>query len=158
MGRGEQRSQATDPRWQWPPGDEEAPALADFKALCYEFARRTGGHVESVSDGRFPPSFHHVVIAFRDRRVAVLCHQTLPLLALAAPPGESSFWPLSFVDDPAIGSAIAAVSRIRLLTAAELDMDWSRAAAHPPAALAQGKDLTYWRPGSVGDVIFNMWD
>jgi hypothetical protein len=158
MGQGKQRSQVTNLRWQWPSGDEEAPELADFKTACYEVARQTGGRVESASDGCFPPNFHRVVIAFRDRRVAVLCHQTLSLLALATPPVESSIWPLSFIDDPAIGPAIAGLLRVRLLTAAELELDWSRAATHPPAEVAYEEDLKYWRPGSVGDVIFNGWD
>ncbi|MFE9500579.1 hypothetical protein [Streptomyces collinus] len=158
MGRGKQRSQVTNPRWQWPTGDEEAPGLAEFKTACYEVARQTGGRVESASKGRFPPNFHRVVIAFRDRRVAVLCHQTLSLLALATPPVESSIWPLSFIDDPAIGPAIAALVRVRLLTAAELELDWSRAATRPPAEVAYEEDLKYWRPGSVGEVIFNGWD
>jgi hypothetical protein len=159
MGRGRRPKNDTDTRWQWPSGGGRAPGLAAFKSACYEIARRTGGHVESASHGRFPPNFHDAVLAYRDRRAAVLCHQSLPLLALAEPPARASWsWPISFVDDPSIGPPLATMLRVRLLTAAELDLDWSRTAAYPPAEVAYRQDMEYWRPGSVGDVIFNSWD
>lgn len=65
---------------------------------------------------------------------------------------------MSFIDDPSIGLVLATMLRVRLLTAAELDLDWSRTATYPPAEVAYREDMEYWRPGSVGDVIFNHWD
>ena len=65
---------------------------------------------------------------------------------------------MSFIDDSSIGPLLAAMLQVRLLTAAELVLDWSRTATYPPAEVAHRADMEYWRPGSVGDVIFNFWD
>jgi hypothetical protein len=62
------------------------------------------------------------------------------------------------LDEPSIGPPLATLLQVRLLTAAELELDWSRAATYPPEEVADRRDMEYWRPGSVGDVIFNFWD
>jgi hypothetical protein len=161
MGRNDRKTDRPDTgthRWKWPSSDGPAPELRVFKTACYEIARRTGGLVERVSDGSFPPNFHDAVLARHDRTVAVLCHHWLPLLALADVPADSGWgFRMSFVDDPSIGPPLSALLNVRLLTAAELGLDWSRA-GYPPAEVAHPQDLAYWRPGSVGDVIFNHWD
>jgi hypothetical protein len=135
-----------------------------FRRVCYQAAHRTGGEVVEfrLSDG-VTPNFHQGIIACPDRTVAVACIRTAALLAIAVPrdiaftPARES-GPLTFVDMPELAAALttagAGVEGFRVLAAAELDgpidqAQWPDISSH---------DLRFWKPGSLGEALFNYWD
>jgi hypothetical protein len=79
--------------------------------------------------------------------VDVLSHRDLALFTLTKP------GTMHFIDD----LDLRRVWPYPLMTPAELDADVSRI---DPAILERvyTNDLRYWRPVTVGDVVFNDWD
>lgn len=88
------------------------------------------------------------------RRVAVPCNAYYPWVAFAEAHGEVL---------PRFVESAALASRFREAMPCEvLDRSWLEAA--PDAAMleslgaAERKQIRYWRPGRVGEIIFNFWD
>lgn len=138
--------------------------LRMFRRVCYEAAHRTGGEVAEfrLSDG-VTPNFHQGILAYRDLSVAVAWVRDAALLAVAVPrdldftPARES-GPLTFVEVPGLAVVLAEVGAeaggFRVLTPAELDgpidpAEWPGISSY---------DLRCWKPGSLGEALFNYWD
>jgi hypothetical protein len=135
--------------------------LRNFRRACYEAARRTGGTVtEFRLAADVTPNFHQGVIVYRDHTVAVVCARNSALLAVAEPrindvvDGVGDSGPLTFVDTPSLVAVLAEQPGFRVLTATELNGTFDAAAW--PEVLAS--DIKYWRPGNLGEALFNYWD
>ncbi|MEV4412583.1 hypothetical protein [Catellatospora sp. NPDC049609] len=132
---------------------EDLRALA---AICHHAARRTGATVTDLLPVGATPNFHTATIAYSDSAVAVLRHGLLPWLALAQP-APSGQVPRDWIDRADLADAIREVSDLRLLTRTEL--------LQPPTTADledlrphEVKQIGYWRPTTVGDLLFNLWD
>ncbi|MFF3573753.1 hypothetical protein ACFYXQ_38955 [Nocardia jiangxiensis] len=135
--------------------------LRYFRLICYKAAERTGGRVVEfrVAAG-VAPNFHQGIIAYRDRRVAVVCNRDSEVLAVAEPrviefvDEARDSGPLVFVDAPDLVSVLGQWPRFRVLSAAELNGRFD------PAAWPgiDPTDLEYWKPVTLGEALFNYWD
>jgi hypothetical protein len=135
--------------------------VGSFRRACHAAARRTGG---AVIDFRLAngvtPNFHQGLIAYPDRTVAVACMRDAAVLAIAVPraidiaDGARESGPLTFVDAPDLVTALAEVPGFCVLTPTELNGPFDTAAWPdlPPG------DIKRWRPGSLGEALFNYWD
>ncbi|GIF91035.1 hypothetical protein [Catellatospora chokoriensis] len=130
--------------------------LQDLAAVCHHAARRTGGAVAELIPLGATPNFHTATITYPDDRIAVLRHGLLPWLALAKPtrPGQA---PRDWLDRTELAEAIGEVSDLRILTRDELLQPLGSADLADLAA-AEIKQIAYWRPTTVGDLLFNLWD
>jgi hypothetical protein len=135
--------------------------LRDFRRTCYEVARRTGGRVIEfrLADG-VTPNFHQGVIAYRDHTLAVVCVRDSALLAVAEPriiefvDGVMEAGPLTFVDAPQLVAVMAELQGFQVLIPTELNCPFDAAVwSEVPAS-----DIKYWRPGNLGEALFNYWD
>jgi hypothetical protein len=128
-----------------------------FATICHEVARAIGGRAGAITRAGITPNFHRAVIAYGQEQVMLLAHQHAPFLATAAPAAEST--PITFVDDPRIHAALSPSppAPFRLLTLRELQtpLDLTDLTALDHAELEQ---ISYWRPGTAGELIFNYWD
>lgn len=128
-----------------------------FATICHEAARATGGRAGAITRAGITPNFHSAVIAYGQEQVILLGHQHAPFLATAAPAAGST--PITFVDDPRIHAALSLSppAPFRLLTLRELHapLDLTDLTALDHAELEQ---ISYWRPGTAGELIFNYWD
>ncbi|SNT51426.1 hypothetical protein SAMN05421812_10820 [Asanoa hainanensis] len=124
-----------------------------FTTACHHAARATGGAVTRVVPAGPTPSFHTVEISLGQQRIAVLRHSTLPLVAFTDPRGDGEL-ALTFVDHPDLA---AAMSGVPVLSAGQLNAPVSQAdlGALGPA---EHEQIGYWRPTSVGELLFNFWD
>jgi hypothetical protein len=134
--------------------------LREFRRVCYRAAHRTGGKViEFRISNEVTPNFHQGIIAYRDHTVAVACVRNAVFLAIAVPrslefaPARDS-GPLTIVDVPDLATALTEVGGFRVLTPAELDgpidpAQWPGISSY---------DLRIWKPGSLGEALFNYWD
>jgi hypothetical protein len=135
--------------------------IRNFQSACYAAARRTGGEViEFRIADNVTPNFHQGLIAYRDHKVAVVCTRDSAALAVAEPRiidfvdkvRESG--PLRFVDAPELVAVLAELPGFQVLTPAELNGPFD-AAAWPGVP---SDDIKYWRPGNLGEALFNYWD
>jgi hypothetical protein len=126
----------------------------EFRALCFEAARRTGGQVVRWSVPEVTPNFHEVHLQHVDHRGTVVVLWT-PEGDVALTASVEPLPPIEFVDDAALMAVLAELSSdIRVWAKAQLDrpfraVEWPGLDAH---------DVRYWRPQRVGDVLFNWWD
>lgn len=104
----------------------------------------------------------HMCFVQRQREndsIAILIGGDAPIVALSATSHLNEAF--RYVDDAAFDTAISGYApSVHVLPASELarelsaaDVDWLR-------SLGEGMsyNLNYWRPRTVGEVIFNTWD
>ncbi|MET9227169.1 hypothetical protein [Lentzea sp. NPDC003310] len=127
-----------------------------FRGACHEAARRTGGRVlEFRLADSVTPNFHQALIACGGRTVAVVCTRDSAVLAVAEPRDAAESGPLTFVEAPELVAVLSELlPGVRALTRSELTGPFD-AAAWPHLSPA---DITYWRPGTPGEALFNYWD
>jgi hypothetical protein len=91
--------------------------------------------------------------------IAILVGADAPIVALSASTHVNDEF--RYADDAAFGSAVTGYAPgVEVLPARELlselsdaDLSWLRALGSEMTC-----NLNYWRPVTVGDVIFNTWD
>ena len=136
--------------------------VRDFRHACYAAARRTGGNViEFRLAGRVTPNFHQGLVAYRERTVAVACTRDSAVLGIAEPrtidfvDGAVESGPLTFVDAPELVAALATLlPGSQVLTPSELNGPFD-ATTWPHIS---SSDIRCWRPGPLGEALFNFWD
>ncbi len=83
-----------------------------------------------------------------------MCRRESAGLAVAEPRVvECEAGPLTFVEEPELATCLAELSGACVLTVAELNgpidaTEWPDVAAG---------DVAYWRPGTLGEALFNYW-
>jgi hypothetical protein len=139
---------------------EGSPSFTDFQAFrghCYGAARKAGWSVQGVLTPRQPIACNYALAVFRHREdsIAAALNEVFPLLAFVIPPAEGQL-SLDFADCPELGSAFVQLG-YTVLPAAELARPLTREMWQGLAPHEQ-KDVRYFRPRRVGDVIYNYWD
>lgn len=138
-------------------GDEPLPDTDAklFQGACWEAARRIRGGVGEFRPAEFR-TFHTVTVTGHGTTYGVVCHAHLPLVAfLDAPPQEGK--PLSgFMDPPPWADAFEAAG-LRPLPAGELDTPTTRLDLSDLTE-AEHAQIRYWRPRTLGELLFNWWD
>ena len=127
-----------------------------FKTACYEAARRLSGRVRATRAAGPAANFHTVDLALAGQQLTVLCNAHFSLIGFAEPisPGQQVF---DFVDVPPLAEALKSQGRFEVLTATELDSPVTQESLSllSPAELQQ---VQYWKPRTIGQVVFNCWD
>lgn len=145
-------------------GTSQPISPREFRALCYTAARITGGEVLGFDPPPFDSIKNFMLVAFRfsfrsDRQlIFLLLNHYVPLLACASAPDLAFRVPFAFIDIPELTAHFAHFCRI--LKKHELDCPWMWTQHDMEACLSSGeiKEINYWRPGTVGEAIFNFWD
>lgn len=127
-----------------------------FRTACFEAARRTGAHVDSLVLPGVVRSFEAASITSPTGSVVALHHTDRPIVAFTGTlpvPGR----PVSdFVDPPTYAYVFEACG-FEVLTPAALNTPLGELDLTDPIP-AEPADLSYWRPDVLGDVLFNWWD
>lgn len=137
-----------------PPGPRTD--LKAFTAACHHAARTIDATVTGVTPAGVTPSFHTVDIAHGQHHIAVLRHTTLPSIAFARPRtnGDAT---VTFVDHPALASALTNLTDTQALTTEQLQTHLSQVdlnALNPH----EHNQINYWNPTTLGELLFNFWD
>ena len=131
--------------------------LSVFLSHCHSVARMAGGRFVEIIKGD-ASSFAMAVLEISDSPVAILLHRHFSVIGLAVPPEKGDTSPLKFIDCDRIADSLKLIgSDYELLSRAELER-----AIHEDdlrhLSPAEMKELRYWRPARVGDIVFNFWD
>lgn len=127
-----------------------------FLTACHDAARRTGGTVTAIQQASVTPDFDAVLLVYEHERVAALRHALVNLVAFVQVPGDRVAPPLEFIECSRLAQILGETG-FKLLSAAEL---------RRPITSADLSDLTadeheqvrYWKPATVGELLFNYWD
>ena len=99
------------------------------------------------------------IVRRQDDTVAILVGGDAPIVALSASSRVNDEF--RYIDDAAFGSFMTGYARgVDVLPASELSRDLSDSDVRWLRSLGSEMtyNLNYWRPVTVGDVIFNTWD
>ncbi|WP_339912222.1 hypothetical protein [Symmachiella dynata] len=127
-----------------------------FRTDCYQVARQCNAAVRSIDEPSGVENFRTTEIAIGDENILILLNVHFPYLAMAQVRHVGDLT-LNFIDVPALASAFSAIDRYQVLTADDL--------AHPinesmvgNLSKAELHQMNYWKPQTMGEVIFNYWD
>ncbi|MFF5185675.1 hypothetical protein ACFY30_18140 [Streptomyces sp. NPDC000345] len=127
-----------------------------FKTACHAVARSIRGTVAEVAPAGATPNFHAALITAPGIRSSVLCHEVLPVVAFAASPPQAGV-PLTNFASPQAWADAFERGGFRLLDVDELSTPLATADTSELAE-AELEQVRYWRPSTVGELMFNWWD
>ncbi len=134
-------------------GDTEPPPFLDekaFRQLCHTLARETGGTVTEMNTAA-GGNFYFAGIRRYDDTVFVLQNRHFPYAAFArrGPSGR-----MAFTEQPEW--LRLPEGTVCFLSPAQLEQDCrGRCGA---LGLEEQEQLRYWKPQTVGEILFNTWD
>lgn len=140
-------------------GDPPLPMsdIRRFRGVCHTAARALGGRIGPEDGTRSATAnYLRIVVEFADGSVAVLLNHHHPIVAISA-------WPFAAGTDRV---SIETTSLAGLLQTSGGYLVLSPEVATMPLtaelcrrlAPAEMSQIKYWRPRSIGAVIFNDWD
>lgn len=131
-----------------------------FKQLCFSVLPRLEGTVLEFNDTGCHGNFINVEVSLRGTKLHVLLNKHYSIVAFASYVGSDS---ITFIDHPVLSEQFRASYRV--LCCKELNR---------PVLLKMGaktclinenelsqvelKQVAYWKPKTVGEIIFNQWD
>ena len=133
--------------------------LASFRGHCYEAARRASGQLVSFTSPDSSGDCRNYAIAsfiLPAEKIAVVRNLHHPLVSFADVPAEGSVL-LRFRDCPLLTDIFNSFGIYKVVSAAQLE--------RPPSSSVlcelgdvERKQVAYWKPRRIGDIVFNWWD
>jgi hypothetical protein len=131
--------------------------VRSFLTNCHAAARQLCGRVvasELPVEGS--ANFSRVTLELFGQKISVVLNSMEPFLAFTEPPRTNSLL-LQFVDHAALGEYFGASGEYRLLSAADANLPLVAENCHD-LAKAEFEQIRYWKPQTIGEVIYNHWD
>jgi hypothetical protein len=134
---------------------------SQFKKLCYAFASYQGGKLASFEKPHEPQNFFKAELKWNEESVFILLNSTYPIVAFAS---SVDYFNIQFIDQPPLIGLEAFSPSFTIATANELNetlkVDEKALTVLNlnnlnPIEIGQ---IFYWKPKTVGDVVFNFWD
>ncbi|MGG3792183.1 hypothetical protein ABEV41_13520 [Geobacillus thermodenitrificans] len=123
-----------------------------FKQLCFDVAIRSGGKIIDFKRPQYPANFYYAQVQMVDDPLYILLNAHYPYLAVASTVECGN---IQFIDHPVIDEQFSPFYQV--LQSAELN-----APIHPNLISglnsAELEQISYWKPKTIGEIIFNYWD
>ena len=129
----------------------------DFKRIVYACAARLDFLVTDIHECDITPNFHDAILNGNGDRVHVLGHSNFPIFAFAEPREEYSY-ELVFRDMDSVFNLLeemfpnVTVAKLDELSRQITDYDLSQ------LDRAELEQVKYWKPATIGQLVFNWWD
>lgn len=122
-----------------------------FKTLGYEVARELNGRVESFIPPTYPLNYFRLVINLNNQPISILLHEYFPLIAFA---NYENMLHIHFLNNQDLFNKwkpYYTVLELEFLNQPFIQRD------HDLSDI-ELQNANYWRPSTIGEVIFNCWD
>jgi hypothetical protein len=133
----------------------------DFKKLCYAISAYNNARLISFESHHTAKNFYEAKLDLCDEKVHLLINQIYPFIALAS---SVEYFNIQFTDHVISSDLAAYGGDFRLLSKYELNeeikLDARTLTVKNENSLnpAELKQLNFWKPKTVGEVIYNFWD
>ncbi|MGC9933913.1 hypothetical protein [Priestia aryabhattai] len=132
-----------------------------FTSICFDVVRRNQGKLLKIDEENLTSNFLKVKVDMFNREIYVLLNAYHPFLALAS---TVEFQHISFIDDPVLSKYFMPFYKV--LSKEELNEPLSIRNSKGKVSLENKNNLNsseleqifYWKPNTVGEVMFNFWD
>ena len=139
--------------------DENEPftmnPISDFKREVSGAMATLNYRPKSFKEAGITPNFHHGLFrAPEGSNIIILCNAFQPLIALCS---EIDFGVISFISEPNIEQTLTSYTGYEVLTKEQLDAP----VTDEELAALNGMEYSqydYWKPDTLGEIIFNWWD
>ncbi|MBC7881149.1 MAG: hypothetical protein H7Y37_07420 [Anaerolineae bacterium] len=140
-------------------GEAEPPTVdtKQFTAVCHYAVRSIGGKVLKIDTAMIYRNYCRADIQFANGTLRqIVCNTYHPLIAIGLEAQEGEFYP-HFVDEPALAAALSALGGFEVLNTQVLDVfpDTVNTAL---LGKAEREQVNYWKPDTIGKILFNHWD
>ncbi|TAA69739.1 hypothetical protein [Planococcus salinarum] len=139
--------------------DEPKPPEVDvrkYEEMCYELAEKLGGEVLEFTDSLYPANFNKAYFRFPGKNVCLVMNKHYPVLAFAK---TVEAMKIEFIDFPEGSAEIPGEYTVLTRDVLEADVpdNLTELLGH---GLNKGEmeQIRYWKPETVGQVIFNFWN
>ncbi|MFP7736181.1 hypothetical protein ACLHDF_22800 [Priestia aryabhattai] len=132
-----------------------------FKDRCFNVVRKNGGRILEIDELNFTTNFLKVKVNIFNREIHVLLNAYYPFLALTS---TVEFRYINFINDPVLSKNFMPFYKV--LSKEELNEPLDIRKRKGKLSLenknklnsSELEQLFYWKPKTVGEVIFNFWD
>ncbi|MCR8929761.1 hypothetical protein NLI92_005272 [Priestia megaterium] len=132
-----------------------------FKNICFNLVGKKQGRILKIDEPNLATNFLKVKVDISNQELYVLLNAYYPFLALAS---TVEFQHINFIDDPALSKDFMPFYKV--LSKEELSEPLNIRKSKGKLSLENKNKLNsseleqifYWKPKTVGEVIFNFWD
>ncbi len=132
--------------------------LSTFREVCHSAARSLRGRLLSVESplGSAVANFGRAHLELPGGPISVLLNLHFPIVAFAERSSDDAS-EIRFVEAPALRDLLLGSGAYTVMSTSEAGQRVTAEACRllGPAEL---KQLHYWRPRTIGEVVFNRWD
>lgn len=121
----------------------------EFKKFCYSIATCYHCVVISFDFDLTSKNFYSAEIKTEQDSLYLLGNAYYPWIAFAK---NWSFEKIEFIDSP----FTLIDSNVHVLTLSDLQQDWHDIVGE--LSKAELEQVKYWKPNTIGDIVFNFWD
>ncbi len=135
----------------------ESPPQVDwkqFKQLCFQFAFQNGVRIIEFHMPKYPINFYYALVEMLGNRFYILLNEHYPYLAFSS---AVEYGNIKFIDRPDLNNRFS--SYYRILSKRELNTPFNQDNLNKSELnRAELDQITFWKPQTVGQVIFNYWN
>jgi hypothetical protein len=134
---------------------------SQFKNLCYSLANITHGKLVSFEIPNVSQNFYKAELKLDDESIFILLNSTYPIVAFAF---SVEYFNIKFIDHPHSNLIETFNNEFTIATAYELvehivvDERTQTVLNKNHLNKSELSQIFYWKPKTVGDVVFNFWD
>ncbi len=123
-----------------------------FKQLCFSIASLHSGNIIDFKAPHYPANFYVAQVRILDNLFSIMLNEHYPYLAFASVNEDRSF---TFIDAPLLHAHFSPF--YHLLDAALLNKPFTPS-LNTELNSAEWEQIAYWKPETIGQIIFNKWD
>ena len=136
--------------------DSEPSSLngKQFKQLCFDFVFRIRGRVISISPPQYPANFYCARVETSKEIIYILLNEHYPYLTFAS---SVELGNIKFIDVPALNALFDSFYQVTGTAVLNASVDQSLLLKMELNS-AELEQIAYWKPETIGQIIFNHWD
>ncbi len=125
-----------------------------FKQLCFDIASRNNGKVIDFITPQYPSNFYYAHVEIVGNQFYILLNEHYPYLAFAS---VVEFGNVKFINRPVLCEELSFFYRV--IGKDELNVHFNQnLLKQTELNSVELEQISYWKPETVGQIIFNYWD